>query len=175
VRTIELPGGYYPSNVDVDVSGNLYVADVGQNRVVRLDRNDSVTVIGRDGANVILNQPTDVSPAAGQMFVADSANQRVVVFGPDGNLLREWLVPPSATFPGPHLLVTAGSVFFSHPESGRVLRYDMNGNLLAEIGAGALLQPVGMDVDEKGILYVVDSAARGIFRYDPSGAQLPGK
>jgi sugar lactone lactonase YvrE len=109
------------------------------------------------------------------MFVADSANQRVVVFGPDGKLLREWPVPPSATFPGPHLLLAGDSVFFSHPESGRVLRYDLQGNLLAEIGTGGLIQPVGMASDDKGVIYVLDAAARGIFRYDVRQDQLPGK
>jgi DNA-binding beta-propeller fold protein YncE/4-amino-4-deoxy-L-arabinose transferase-like glycosyltransferase len=176
VKTIRLPGGYYPSNVDVDAAGSLYVADTGQSRVVRLDPDGKVTLIGRDAAPAALNQPTDVVPVpGGEMYVADSANQRVVVFGPDGKLRREWPVPPSATFPGPHLLVSEGSVFFSHPEGGRVLRYDLQGNLLAEIGAGSLMQPVGMATDEKGILYVVDATARGIFRYDVRQGQLPGK
>jgi DNA-binding beta-propeller fold protein YncE len=176
VETIRLPGGYYPSNVDVDSTGTLYVADTGQSRVVRLHPGGKFAIIGRDAAPAMLNQPTDVVPVAGgDMFVADSANQRVVVFGPDGKVRREWPVPPSATFPGPHLLVAGGNLFFSHPEGGRVLRYDLQGNLLAEIGAGELIQPVGMVEDDEGIVYVVDAAARGIFRYDPGTNQLPGK
>lgn len=176
VKTVRLPGGYYPSNVDVDAAGNLYVADTGQSRVVRLAPGGKVTVIGRSEPPAALNQPTDVAPAGdGEMFVADSANQRVAVFAPDGTFLREWPVPPSATFPGPHLLLANGSLFFSHPESGRVLRFDLEGHLQAEIGTGQLIRPVGMAVDGKGIVYVVDGTARGIFRYDPRQDQLPGK
>jgi sugar lactone lactonase YvrE len=176
VKTIRLPGGYYPSNVDVDSAGTLYIADPGQSRVIRLDPDGKATIIGRDAAPATLNQPTDVAPVAGgEIFVADSANQRVAVFGADGKLEREWPVPPSATFPGPHLLVAEGNLFFSHPETGRILRYDLQGNLVAEIGTGELMQPVGMVADDKGILYVVDGRAHGIFRYDLRRQPSPGK
>ena len=89
----------YGNGVDVDPDGNLWVADGGNNRVLRFPSDDSTGEIAKK-ADLVLGQPDFHSgekgtgsdrlhaPSAvrvnseGWVFVADAANDRVVVFKP---------------------------------------------------------------------------------------------
>lgn len=90
---------HFGSGAELDAAGNLWVADGGNNRVLRFPRNSMTGVIAKT-ADLVLGQPgfatadpgTSLarfnSPASlrfrpnGQMYVADSGNNRVLVFTP---------------------------------------------------------------------------------------------
>ncbi|HLH44543.1 MAG TPA: hypothetical protein VKV74_16245 [Bryobacteraceae bacterium] len=91
---------YAPRGIAVDASGNLYVADFGNNRVLRYPR--PVDQQGRITADTVLGQASFTSSSAGvasasslngpssvaigpagEVFVADTGNNRVLQFAPN--------------------------------------------------------------------------------------------
>lgn len=87
------------TDVALDSQGNLWVADGGNNRVLRFPRTDAESTIAKV-ADLVLGQPTFASNEAGQsldrmsspsaldfgpdmtLYVADESNDRVLVFRP---------------------------------------------------------------------------------------------
>lgn len=77
-------------------TGNLLVADTGNNRVVILDANGSYKMeIG--GEQAALSGPEGVFvDEVGDIWVADRGNKRIAVFNPDGTLKEEHRKPESS-------------------------------------------------------------------------------
>ncbi|HZU80518.1 MAG TPA: hypothetical protein VE991_11430, partial [Acidimicrobiales bacterium] len=85
-----------PSAVATDQAGNVYVADSAANQVVRLAPNGTVSVVagsgaagfGGDGGPALaatLHFPTGVAvDAAGDLFIADTDNDRIRMVAPGG-------------------------------------------------------------------------------------------
>ena len=89
----------YPTDVALDASGNIYIADLGNNRIRRIDGVTGIisTVAGNgtggyagDGGpatSAELNQPTSVFiDPNGNMIVADEANSVIRKIGTDGTI-----------------------------------------------------------------------------------------
>ena len=70
--------GEAPEDVAVDSTGNVWVADSGNNRIAIFDKNlefiDDITQSFNDPTGVALGPDGDV------LYVVDSANQRIVKF-----------------------------------------------------------------------------------------------
>lgn len=96
-----------PQDLFVDSSsGNIYIADSGNNRIVVMDRSGNVIFEIAEG----LKSPEGVFvDPAGDIWVADTGNQRIAVFSADGNFKAEYLKPESDLLTGydfsPHKLV----------------------------------------------------------------------
>jgi sugar lactone lactonase YvrE len=175
-HTIVLPGGYFPSGINIDPAGGLLVADTGQSRALRLMNDGRIAVFGKSGTEkTVLDQPTDVAVApSGEIFVVDGARSRVVVFGPDLAFRREWQIPTMPTFPGQHLLLAGARVLVSQPEQGVVLSYDAEGKLEGEYGRDRFKQPVGMALTQDGQMLVTDIGVHGLFKIPLDGAAAAG-
>ncbi len=78
-----------PKGVTVDSSGNVYVADSGNSRVVKYDSSgDFVDLIGEAGTGAgELNDPSQISihPGNGNLYVIDQGNFVKVYSGSDGS------------------------------------------------------------------------------------------
>ena len=85
----------HPNGLAVDGSGNLYVADLGNYRIRRIDSEGVITTIagtgklgfGRDGvpATEALLLPTELAvDGSGNLYVTDNFNHRVQVIRPPG-------------------------------------------------------------------------------------------
>jgi hypothetical protein len=82
--------------VAVDEAGNVYVADLGNNRVQRFAAN-AANGADAEASYTGLNQPHDVAiDPNGNVYVADTLNSQILVYagGPDGDLDSDH------TFPG---------------------------------------------------------------------------
>ena len=89
----------WPSDVDVDLAGNLYVADTDRDKVFKITPAGILTTYAGTGAagfsgdggwatNAKLNDPRNVAVApSGAVFVADTLNHRVRRIDPDGSIL----------------------------------------------------------------------------------------
>ena len=77
------------TGICIDGAGNLYVADLGNQRVRKISTSGIITTVAGDGTvgyfgdggaatSAQLNQPSDVAiDAAGNLYIADKANNRV--------------------------------------------------------------------------------------------------
>ncbi len=132
-----------PAGLAIDSAGNLYLADAGNQRVVKIATDGTiVTVAGNgsagfagDGGPAIsaqLNWPKDVAlDAAGNLYIADTANNRVRKVSPSGAIST-----------------VAGNGSFSSAGDG------------GPATAAAFNTPSSVAVDGAGNLYISDSIWR---------------
>jgi uncharacterized protein (TIGR03437 family) len=88
----------FPLGVAVDRSGNVYIADAGNNRVRRITPGGIIATVAGNGqgrfagdgsaaAGASLNIPSDVAlDAAGNLYIADSGNNRVRTVSTGGTI-----------------------------------------------------------------------------------------
>ena len=150
-----------PNGVSADGPGNLYVADTNNNRVLRfntplasgmaasiaLGQPDLTTVTSPGGAGATattLNAPSDAAvDPAGNVWVSDSANNRVVMYA----------APISS---GMAATVALGQASLTSSGCG--------------VSATALCNPVGIASDAAGNLWVADADNNRVVRFPASSA-----
>ncbi len=88
-----------PSGLAIDQSGNVFIADMGNNRIRKVGTNGIITTIAGTGTNgyfgdggpalaASFSHPSDVAlDVLGNLFVADAGNIRVRRISPDGVVL----------------------------------------------------------------------------------------
>jgi tripartite motif-containing protein 71 len=125
------PGAFnHPAAVAVAPSGNVFVADTANNRIVELAPTGAVTgEFGQLGsADGRLHTPTGLAvDAAGRVYVVDNVNNRVEVFDESGHYLAKWglrgtslgeLSQPTAAAVG-----CEGSVYVTDTDNNRFGRF----------------------------------------------------
>jgi uncharacterized protein (TIGR03437 family) len=163
-----------PTGMAIDSRGNLYVADTGNNRILRFPRPSAQTG-DLIQPNLVLGQTNFTSNAPNQnelnasaktlAFVRDSASYRVgMVFDPQGNL---WV-----TDPGNHRVVrypasVLGDSASNNPEADLVVgqpdfssRNTFDLGQLGPLHKGGLRFPAALAIDGSGRLYVGDQVGR---------------
>jgi sugar lactone lactonase YvrE len=138
-----------PNGVAVDGSGNVYIADSGNNRIREVSSGVVTTIAGNgacefNGDNGPASAAALCSPDglaalspvyAGSLFVADSQNQRIRTFAPGGTITT-FAGGGSGSYPGTGSYVAATSVVLSDPVQ---LAFDPIGNLyIADAGIPAV-------------------------------------
>jgi sugar lactone lactonase YvrE len=145
-----------PTGVAVDAAGNLYIADA-VNQVVRQVTPDGLisTIVGigltngyaGDGGpavNALLRSPQAVAvDSAGNLYIADTGNQRVRKVTPDGTITT---------------MAGGGSSFG--------LGFGDGGPATLAV----LAWPAGLAVDSAGALYIADRDANNVRKVAPDGA-----
>jgi uncharacterized protein (TIGR03663 family) len=178
-----------PAGLAVDQDGNLYVADSGNNRIQKFDRDGSflAEVGGTGTANGQFSEPWGVAvDAQGNVYVADTWNHRIQKFDKDLKYLAQWgkpaldlKNPQPYDFWGPRdVAVDAqGNVWVTDTGNSRVLKFDPDGKYLATLGgpgseAGKLRDPVGIKIAANGDIYVADGWNSRIQKFDKDLKQL---
>ena len=198
-----------------DKLGRLYVTDRVYHKVHAFDKKggEYLFSIGKGQGDVdeAFNTPVDVAVAPdGRVVVIDTMNARVQVFDSDGKFLnkfgRRGSSPDSFGLIKGAGIDTEGHLYIADAEARMIKIYDLDGNYLMPLG-GAVYEPgpgkplivggfnsvVGMDVDKKNRIFVVDQMNKmvQIFQYldedylkehplpkvvsRPSGAKGPGE
>jgi len=136
-----------PRGVAMDDDGNTYVADTGNDRVVKFDAEGKFVVAwgGAGADNGKFRGPYDVAvtPDGKTVYVADTGNNRVQWFTVDG-----------------------GTVTYVD-QWGRTGSQDYTGSNPGEFQA-----PRGIALDSQGKVYVVDTANCRIQKFDPETGQF---
>ncbi len=186
LRTVGASGGVghasmYPSGVDVDPSGNVYVADTGNDQVAAFSPSgNQLWRVGFRGPNPKdpgrFTQPRDISYAAGRLYVADLGNNRVQVLNAaDGSVVAVWSFRFSSDIgitvgvdgSGRPIVLVADNVL------NGILAFDTNGNSLwtftTPVGNGTsqFNGPRDAATDAAGNIYVADYANDRIQKFGP--------
>lgn len=142
-----------PRDIDVDASGNLYIADAFNNRIRKITPTGTVSTIAGDGTrgsadgngvSAQFDGPSGIAvDAAGNMYVADNINHRIRKITPTGTV---------STLAGD--TSTVGSSLGSTDEVGPEARFNV---------------PNGIAVDAAGNVYVADTGNNRIRKITPDG------
>jgi len=167
----------HPSGVAADQHGNIFIADRDNHRIRLVAPDGTITTVagtgeagnGADGllaTLTALNAPSSVaSDSNGNLYIADTGNQRVRVLTPDGTLRS---VPAAGIGSPVYVLPDAsGNVYIADSAAGAILEVMTDGRTVT-IATG-LKSPRGLALDSTGNLYVTEMDGRHVKRFGTSG------
>ncbi len=144
-----------PSQICIDASGNMFVADAGNARIRRIDRNGVITSVAGSGdkkysgdggsaTSAAMASPQGVAvDGSGQIFIADSGNYRI-------------------------RLVNSGGIITTLAGNGHTSYLGDNG----PAWAATLLDPRGIAIDSAGNLYIADQSNLRIRKVDAKSGNI---
>jgi uncharacterized protein (TIGR03437 family) len=199
-----------PGGLAVDASGNMFIADARNSRIRKLDRAGIITTFAGNGTegfsgdggpavNASLGEelPGLAIDSAGNLFIADSDNQRIRKVTPDG-IITTFAGNSSSGFSGDGgpavnaalsgglggLAIDAlGNLFIADCSNHRIRRVDRTGIITTVAGNGtagftgdggpavnaALNMPDGVAVDAAGNLIITDHSNHRVRKVDGAG------
>lgn len=97
-----------PTDIFVDDLNEVYISNTGKNEIVVLDKDYNVRLVinsfmNNFGVPDALNEPRGLFVTESEIFVADSANSRIVVFDKVGNFVDIVPEPASEVMPEGHV------------------------------------------------------------------------
>jgi DNA-binding beta-propeller fold protein YncE len=175
-----------PADVFVDQQGNIWVADSGNNRVQRFDKDGRfVTSVTAGGASALaLREPWSLAvDADGYVYVADTWQHRIVKLSPQLDYVTSWGGPALGTAPsllelyGPRDIVLAenGTLWVTDTGNKRLINFTKDGEPVGVFGQegsepGQFREPVGLARGPDGSIYVADAWNGRIQRFGPGFA-----
>ena len=180
-----------PGGVAVGPDGHLFVADFANQRIQKLGPDgDFVRQWGTTGKKGYIfgggfNYPVDVAVAGdGTLFVADGFNDRIQVFGPDGEFRHKWGGPFAANIGGDHfgwfrvptgiaLGLDGRVVFVADQENNRIQKFTRDGDFLTAFGTphdGAGYTESAVAVAADGTVYTANLVDNRVETWRPSTA-----
>jgi DNA-binding beta-propeller fold protein YncE len=181
-----------PSGIAADAQGNLYVADTGNHAIRRIGTDGQVSTLagGEQGhvdgpaAQARFDAPMGIAvDAQGQVYVADTYNDRIRVIGTDGNVRtlaggeRPGMadgVGAAARFDTPVALAfdAQGALLVADLFNNAVRRIGADGTVSTVVAAGGVINgPLSLATTHDGVLYVGDMDGR-IVQVTPQGHQI---
>jgi len=130
----------HPEGVAVDASGNLYIADTGNNRIRKISPNGIITTVAGNGTPAILNAPTGIAvSASGNLYIADTGNNRIRVVDPSGSITT--LVSANGLQPAGIAVSPVGGLFISSTGDNQIF---LTTETAMSQGGNALVVEAGM-------------------------------
>jgi DNA-binding beta-propeller fold protein YncE len=186
VRTIGHPShaSMYPSGLDVDPAGIVYVADTGNDQVATYRPDGSqLWRVGTRGTKALgrFSNPRDIAYLGGKLYVADLGYNRVQVLNASsGASLGAWTARFSSVIgisagvdgAGNPVILTCDDVM------NKVSEYTPSGTLIRAIQPpvgnlpGQLNAPRDADTDSAGNIYVADYANDRVAKFSPTGGWI---
>jgi uncharacterized protein (TIGR03437 family) len=169
---------HLPSGVAVDKSGNVFIADTGDNMIRKVTPDGIINLFAGDSypgyfdkvdgtaIDSEFNKPSDVAvDSAGNVYVADSFNAVVRKISPDSATIANFAGNASAGYSGDNAAATSANIY-----APIAIAFDASGNLFIAENADSRIRKV----DTKGIITTV--AGSGIAGFadgsDASKAQF---
>ena len=162
-RTVVSSGLSGPNGTAVDSFGNLYIADTGHNRILKIAPNGTQTVVSV--APLTLNAPLAVAlDAAGNLYATDGNNNRVVKVPVGGGAATAFA---SVFTPDGLAVDSSGNVFVADNEDGTIVKIT-SGGATSTFETG-LEDPIDVAVDAAGNVYLADGTLSSIVKFPPNG------
>lgn len=138
------PGAFDdPEGIAVAPSGDVYVADTGNDRVVELSPGGAFMAAwgGKGSGEGHFNAPTSIAVSeGGEVYVLDSENDRVQEFSPSGRFLAKWGLrgtgPGEFSQPKAIAIGCEGDIYVADTNNNRVQRFAPS----APVAGGCLAQ-----------------------------------
>jgi sugar lactone lactonase YvrE len=146
-----------PHDLDFDSAGNLYIMDLGNNRVRRVDPEGTITTVAGNGGD---GYTGDGGPATEAEFYTNlDYSQAMIAVGADGSLFVSVAAHSVVRRIDPQGIIStfAGTGAPGAPTEG------------AQAASSALTEPTGLAFDAEGNLYIADGALGTVYKVDPSG------
>jgi DNA-binding beta-propeller fold protein YncE len=169
----------WPSALDVDSRGNLYLADEHRNDIQVWSAEH--TFIRKFGSGV-LNRPGGLAvDSRDTVLVSDTLNNRIVRFTPEGEVLGTFGSPGSGdgefNMPWGLCVDRDDNIYVADWRNDRVQKFTPAGEFLTSFGSsgsgtGELSRPADVAVDEDGTAYVADWGNERISVFDSFGYPL---
>jgi len=174
----------YPSGVDVDAAGNVYIADTGDDQVQSYNASGGIRwVVGTRGPKALgrFENPRDVAFLGGKVYVADTGYNRVQVLDAvDGSPLSAW----NTRF-GTIMGISTGvdgagnAVILVSESSAHTIRvYTPSGTLIRSVGSGPGTGPGQLNgvrdaaTDPQGNIFAADYANSRVVKFGPLGGAI---
>ena len=161
----------------------IYVTDLAENEVYKLDMQGMVLdfIGGYGWTESAFDGPVDIYANTLNVYVTDRNNDRIQIFDKDLNFLSIFesddITNPDYRFAYPVSggISSIGDLFILDSDNSRVLKYNLRGDFLLEIGnydAGefALSNPVKLAIARDSKLFVLDR--KQVFIFDQFGGGL---
>jgi DNA-binding beta-propeller fold protein YncE len=158
-----------PSDVAVSRSGQIYIVDGVNNRVVVSNKRGKVLfTFGKKGSGKgqMLFPLGIFVDSAGNVYLADSGNHRIQIFDPFGKYKAEINIPPFEGIPADPTDLTVDEsgnrIFIVDNNNHHILVYDLNSLALIDtygtpgIEKRQFRYPFLISSDKDGYLYIVD-------------------
>jgi uncharacterized protein (TIGR03437 family) len=177
----------YPTGLAFDSTGNLYIADTGNNVIRKITSGTITTVAGDNGqsagdagdfgaaTSAILNGPTAIAfDSAGNFYIADNGNSRIRKVDIKTNIITPFLgsgaTDKRLNSPNGLWFDASGALYIADSGNQRLAKYvaptlsNFAGNLVAGFkGDGGpaisaqLNKPMGLTMDAAGNIYFTDT------------------
>jgi len=170
----------FPFDVTTDSSGNIYVADTSNDRIVKFDPSGNYLmqfgISGKDDGQFMDPRGVAVDDS-GNIYVADTENDRIEKFDSGGKFILKFGShgTDNGQFHGPYVVTAdkSGFVYVSDVGNARVQKFDSQGNFILTFGSrgkdnGQFDELGRIAVDGSGYVYVTD-ITHGIQKFDKSG------
>jgi sugar lactone lactonase YvrE len=173
-----------PGDVAVDPSGDLWVLDTGNDRVVEFsEHGEYLGEFGSPGsAPGELSEPSALAMTPeGDILVADTGNDRIEKFSASGELIMQ-IEPPESEpdyleEPEGVAVDRDGDVWVSDTARGELIEFNEEGEYIRTVGSegrgpAQLGEPEGITIDGQGHVWVADWSNHRVEEWSEDGAFL---
>jgi DNA-binding beta-propeller fold protein YncE len=181
-----------PIGIAVDGEDRIFVSDVGLHMIIVMDGSGGLLM--GFGKKEGLKRPSGlaIDRERGRLYVSDTPEHRIVVYGLDGKLLESLGSRGDGkgefNYPTNVAVAPDGTLFVVDTGNFRIQSFSPDGEFLMSMGEagtgyGNFSRPKGISLDSQGHLYVVDAAFNNfqifnrkgeILMFVGGGGYLPG-
>ncbi len=163
------------SSFDIDLNGNIYITDISENTITKLDSSGSeiLSIGGYGWEESAFDEPVSIFTNTLSIYVADKNNDRIQRFDKDLNFLSLYSGKVADTeiefaYPTCIEISNIGDLFILDSDNNSILKFDLTGEYLSEIGSNdagifALSNPKNFSIDQDGNIFVLDDNIIKIF------------